>query len=86
MRHYRDPVSAAFIYGLGAAVTVAWLVSVFADIFVKGYETPVALHGIMGTVVGAVFAADRLRRVHRRLGDAVAEDALERERALRAGE
>jgi hypothetical protein len=63
----RDPVSTAFIYGLGAAVTLAWLASVFADMLVKGYDTPIALHGLMGTVVGSVFADAGLRRARRNL-------------------
>lgn len=63
----RDPVSPGFVYGLGAAVTLAWLASVFADILVAHYSTPIALHGLMGTVVGSVFADAGLRRARRRL-------------------
>lgn len=70
----RDPISAAFIYGLGAAVTLAWLASVFADIVVKNYDTPIALHGLMGTVVGSVFADTRLRRARRELARQLNDD------------
>jgi len=63
----RDSVSPGFVYGLGAAVTLAWLASVFADILVAGYSTPIALHGLMGTVVGSVFADAGLRRARRKL-------------------
>lgn len=63
----RDPVSAAFVYGLGAAVTIAWFASVIADIVIETYATPIALHGLMGTVVGSVFADAGLRRARRRL-------------------
>lgn len=63
----RDPVSTAFIYGLGAAVTVAWFASVIADIVVPGYATPIPLHGLEGTVVGSVFADLQLRRSRRRI-------------------
>lgn len=63
----RDPLSTAFVYGLGLAVTVAWVASVFADIFIDGYGTPIALHGLMGTVVGSVFADAGLRRARQKL-------------------
>lgn len=36
-------------------VTFAWLVSVILDIALDTYETPVALHGVMGMVVGYFF-------------------------------
>lgn len=58
----RDPISAAFIYGLGAAVGLAWFVSIIADIVIDSYGTPAALHGLMGIVVGAVFGDVGLRR------------------------
>lgn len=63
----RDPISSAFIYGLGAAVAIAWFASVIADMVLDGYSTPVALHGLMGTVVGSVFADFGLRRSRRQL-------------------
>lgn len=65
-------VSVVFIYGLGAAVGIAWVVSVFADIFIANYGTPVALHGLMGTVVGSVFADASLRKARKRLQGQVA--------------
>jgi len=36
-------------------VTFAWLMSVILDIAMDTYETPVALHGVMGMVVGYFF-------------------------------
>lgn len=81
----RDPISMAFIYGLGIAVTLAWFASVIADIVVADYSTPVALHGLMGTVVGSVFADASLRRARRRLLDEAEQRAraeLEVERKL----
>lgn len=36
-------------------VTFAWVVSVILDIALDTYETPVALHGVMGMVVGYFF-------------------------------
>jgi hypothetical protein len=64
-----DPLSRAFIYGLGVAVTIAWFASVIADILIATYATPVALHGLEGTVVGSVFADASLRRARRRIAD-----------------
>lgn len=69
----RDPMSTAFIYGLGLAVSLGWLASVVADIVVSGYGTPIALHGLMGTVVGSVFADAGLRRARHRLEHEVEE-------------
>lgn len=60
-------VSVVFIYGLGAAVALVWMASVIASIIDHDYETPLALHGLMGTVVGSVFADIGLRRARRRL-------------------
>lgn len=36
-------------------VTFAWVISVILDIALNSYETPVALHGVMGMVVGYFF-------------------------------
>lgn len=36
-------------------VTFAWVISVILDIALNTYETPVALHGVMGMVVGYFF-------------------------------
>lgn len=36
-------------------VTFAWVVSVVLDIALDTYETPVAVHGVMGLVVGYFF-------------------------------
>ena len=36
-------------------VAFAWVVSVILDIALSTYETPVALHGVMGMVVGYFF-------------------------------
>lgn len=63
-----QPVSVAFVYGLGVSVTVCWVASVVADILIgTAYGTPIALHGLMGTVVGSVFADAQLRRARARL-------------------
>jgi uncharacterized membrane protein len=56
-----------FTYGLGAAVAIGWLASVVADIGMDGYTTPVALHGLMGVVLGSVFGDAGLRRARGRL-------------------
>jgi uncharacterized membrane protein len=62
-----DPINAAFVYGLGVAVAIAWVASVFADILIPAYNTPIALHGLMGTVVGSVFADVGLRKARQRM-------------------
>lgn len=36
-------------------VTMAWVVSVILDIALDSYETPVAVHGVMGVVAGYFF-------------------------------
>lgn len=36
-------------------VTFAWAVSLVFDIFWIGYDTPVAVHGVMGLVAGYFF-------------------------------
>jgi len=43
-------------------VTFAWVVSVILDIILNSYETPVALHGVMGMVVGYFFEGSILKR------------------------
>jgi hypothetical protein len=65
----RDPVASAFVYGLGVAVALAWLASVCASILDHTYVTPIALHGLMGTVVGSVFADVGLRRAQRKIAE-----------------
>lgn len=39
----------------------------FADIVSTGYATPIALHGLMGTVVGSVFADGGLRKARAKI-------------------
>jgi len=34
------------------AITTAWVVSILAEIWVEGYGTPLAIHGLMGLVAG----------------------------------
>jgi hypothetical protein len=67
----RDPISAAFVYGLGGAVAFAWFASIFADMISSTYTTPLAVHGLMGTVVGSVYADIRLRIARRKLQEEV---------------
>lgn len=43
-------------------VTFAWVVSVILDIALDTYETPVALHGVMGMVVGYFFEGSIFNR------------------------
>lgn len=39
-------------------ITFVWLLTVFASIGVPEYETPLAVHGVMGAVVGYLFARE----------------------------
>jgi len=43
-------------------VTFAWVLSVILDIVLQTYETPVALHGVMGMVVGYFFEGTLFNR------------------------
>ena len=43
-------------------VTFAWVISVVLDVALDTYETPVALHGVMGMVVGYFFEGGVLNR------------------------
>lgn len=36
-------------------VTIAWAISVVFDVIIAGYNTPVAVHAVMGLVVGYFF-------------------------------
>lgn len=60
---------ALFTVGLGVAVTIAWLLSVGAEIYAANtggsYRTPLAIHGLMGTIVGAVYASWRVTKRNR---------------------
>jgi len=43
-------------------VSFAWIVSVILDVALSTYETPVALHGVMGMVVGYFFEVNFLKK------------------------
>lgn len=43
-------------------VTFAWVISVILDIALQSYETPVALHGVMGMVVGYFFEGSLFKK------------------------
>lgn len=58
-----------FVVGIGVSVAILEALSVIAEIYTKavlqldpGYTTPLALHGLMGTVVGAVYASMRVSK------------------------
>jgi hypothetical protein len=54
-----------FIVGLGAGVFIVWAFSMIAEVVTGGaYSTPLAVHGMMGTIVGAVFTERHMRRRH----------------------
>lgn len=56
-----------FILGLGGGIFIVWAISCIAEILSKagivssGYDTPLAIHGVMGTIVGSVFTERRIR-------------------------
>jgi len=43
-------------------VSIAWVISVVLDIVLQTYETPVAVHGVMGMVVGYFFEGSLFNR------------------------
>lgn len=43
-------------------VSSAWVISVILDVALSTYETPVALHGVMGMVVGYFFEGSIFNR------------------------
>jgi protein-S-isoprenylcysteine O-methyltransferase Ste14 len=43
-------------------VTMGWAISLVFDIAVAGYDTPVAVHGVMGIVVGYFFEGTLKRK------------------------
>jgi ABC-type microcin C transport system permease subunit YejE len=43
-------------------VSFAWVISVILDVALQTYETPVALHGVMGMVVGYFFEGNIFNR------------------------
>jgi uncharacterized membrane protein YeaQ/YmgE (transglycosylase-associated protein family) len=43
-------------------ITGAWFVSFIADFFVKTYDPPPALHGMMMAVVGAAFVVNAIKK------------------------
>lgn len=43
-------------------VSFAWIISILLDIALDTYETPVALHGVMGMVVGYFFEGSIFNR------------------------
>lgn len=63
-----------FIRGLGGGVFAIWAISCLAQIVtgataIPDYETPTAVHGMMGSIVGAVVAEIRLRSRRRQLSE-----------------
>lgn len=44
-------------------VTFAWVISVILDMALDTYETPVALHGVMGMVVGYFFEGSFFNKI-----------------------
>ncbi len=42
-------------YWVAGAITVAWVVSVVADIVVVAYDPPPGIHSLMLTVAGGIF-------------------------------
>lgn len=68
-----------FIIGLGGGVFAVWALSVIAEIVANAldgsYHTPLPLHGMMGTIVGAVFTEARMRARRRALDQEDQPDA-----------
>lgn len=43
---------------VGIIVTIAWVVSIAAEILIPAYTVSMLVHGIMGAVVGYLFSED----------------------------
>lgn len=43
---------------IGVLVTVMWMMSIVAEIFIPAYTVSALIHGIMGAVVGYLFTED----------------------------
>lgn len=49
--------------GVGVLVAVMWAASMTIQLTTGGaYKTPLEVHGLMGTVVGALYTHDRIKR------------------------
>lgn len=49
--------------GVGVAVAAVWMASMTLQLATRGeYATPLEVHGLMGTVVGALYTHERIRR------------------------
>lgn len=61
-----SPLADRFIVALGLGVFTVWSISCLAEIIGGGaYKTPLVIHGMMGTIVGAVFTEYRMRKRRR---------------------
>jgi|1185.fasta_scaffold1783452_2 hypothetical protein len=48
---------------VGALVALVWTASMAVQLASQGaYSTPLEVHGLMGTVVGALYTHERIRR------------------------
>lgn len=52
-----------FTIAVGAVVAVIWTASMVVQLITQGaYTTPLEVHGLMGTVVGALYTQWRIER------------------------
>lgn len=59
-----------FLVALGGGVFLVWAASMFAEMITRqAYTTPLAVHGMMGTIVGSVFTEYRMRKKQRERED-----------------
>lgn len=79
-----DAISrSALVNGLGFGVLMCLLASTAADIASASYATPYPLYGLMGVILGGVFANGNFLNIRKRIAKALVpeEDDEERERA-----
>jgi lipopolysaccharide export LptBFGC system permease protein LptF len=53
---------AQYVDALGWAVLIVWVLSMAVDPFVRSYDPPPVVHGLMTIIVTAAFGAGLIRR------------------------
>lgn len=52
--------------GIGILVALIWTASMIVELVSsQTYKTPLEVHGLMGTIVGALYTHERIRRSRR---------------------
>lgn len=54
----REATQVQIRHAIAIVIAFAWFVSLLASVLDPGYQTPIAVHGMMGAVVGYLFQLD----------------------------